>query len=523
MMHDRFGWRRATTLTTLAASVLVSTVFGYEVWHLIDVPLIVCPGGPGYADIEMDISSLNMQQAAEPHVFTFFRTTEKRVTIKYRAVDSSQPQAKPIMQEEEKSITLSEVVIDRPPEPPAPPPSAPADPAPAPPPARRLEDIDEEWLEEDSESEDSDTDLDDDADVKEEVGQERKLSGRRRGGGSRRGSYSSPRRRAPRPSPRRRAPKPSTQTGSPRRRVSRRGATPGSTADTNRRRDAGNSWNTGDTTRRRANPATYRRRNVPAPPANSPRRRAQDLTGNRWGNNGNAGSYGYTNQNQMQQSYPGGYQTNSYGYTGGNAYQSNSGGKMLMAGAAGVAVGAGAMYMMSRYNSYGYGHGYGYGQGDCMYGSTWTGRCRDCYERYPQHMCQQQMALPENANRDDIMTDGFIPLDFVSPLILQVTAVQGEDFAPDRICPPAGWNPETGRGDDGAVWIPPENQDIFLTLTHLEGGQLAEALVKDTQNQEQFCDSSREQCYTSAGHTCSPMSTLVLGMLVLFTALRKKH
>eukprot|EP00747_Dinoflagellata_sp_TGD_P105982 gnl/TRDRNA2_/TRDRNA2_169716_c0_seq2.p1 gnl/TRDRNA2_/TRDRNA2_169716_c0~~gnl/TRDRNA2_/TRDRNA2_169716_c0_seq2.p1 ORF type:complete len:511 (-),score=61.91 gnl/TRDRNA2_/TRDRNA2_169716_c0_seq2:215-1537(-) len=385
-----------------------------------------------------------MEQLLQPHVFTFLRTTDKRVSITYTARDSLQPEAKRIVETE---VELSEFVLE----------GKDGDSEAA----VQHDDEHEDNVSNDSNgsnasnttedhgnnasnhsgptrrmvanhnnddaSEEDLYDLEDGEDVAsismEKVGKERKLS------------------------------------------------------DPDRRRNAGNSWNRQDTARRRVNPASYRRRNVPPPPASSPRRRYRDVEDNRWVNR-NGEAYGYTSDIQMTNSYPGGYTTESYGYSGKGAYESSSGATMLMSGC--------RCCQCSRYRSYGLGHDYGFGRGVCAYGATWTGSCKDCYARHPHHMCHQRMPLPENGNRDDIMLHGFVPVDFVSPLIIRVSKIEGLDFAADRICPPAGWDPETGQiapenQVNGTVsWTPPENQDIFMTLTHLEEGALHEALVRDT-------------------------------------------
>jgi len=181
------------------------------------------------------------------------------------------------------------------------------------------------------------------------------------------------------------------------------------------------------------------------------------VDGSRYSNNQGM-SYGYTNQNQLNNNYAGGYQSTPYGYSGANAYQRPSGGsgvgKVAAAAAAGVVAGVGASYLYSRWRSY--------DRCSTDDDDSWFGSCSDCRSLY-SGSCQPE--TPKVANRDDLMSTGFWPDDYKSPLVVKVTGITGADFAPGRICPPApGWNESIG-------------QDLFLTLTKIT--ELGDTLAPD--------------------------------------------
>merc|ERR1711865_413134 len=162
-------------------------------------------------------------------------------------------------------------------------------------------------------------------------------------------------------------------------------------------------------------------------------------------------SYGYQSTTIINKNYPSGYKSTGYGYTGVKAHSKGSTKKIVMAAGAGVVVGAAGYYAYSRWSScgYGYGCGYGwrYGNPYCSYGSQCKrtaatgycsdGYCSDCYSLYSQ--CER--TLPLDAARDDLMSSGFIPADYVSPIELEISQIVGPEFAQSVICPPAGWSP----------------------------------------------------------------------------------
>jgi len=228
--------------------------------------------------------------------------------------------------------------------------------------------------------------------------------------------------------------------------------------------------------RRRANPATARRRGAPDP--TGLRRRQTGVDGTRFDNpsNPSAGAYGYTSTGTVNQNFPGGHSQTSYGYTGPNAHSSSSTNKILMGAAAGGTLGFGAGYMYSNYNNYDYSSsrwnrgGWGWRNQNCQSGS-WSGSCDECYRSYSN--CQ--LFVDRNAGRDDLMLTGFIPFGYTDPLVFKIEDIVGQDYQNSTICPPAGWSPDS----TGTQWTnqPATFQDIWMTFTPVE--ELAEALGAD--------------------------------------------
>jgi len=78
-------------------------------------------------------------------------------------------------------------------------------------------------------------------------------------------------------------------------------------------------------------------------------------------------------------------------------------------------------------------------------------------------------------NRDDMMTTGFIPADFTSPITVEIVKIEGEELLPvSGICPPSDW--------DGSrrleSWTPADPQpDLFITITTMM--ELEEDLAMD--------------------------------------------
>lgn len=184
-------------------------------------------------------------------------------------------------------------------------------------------------------------------------------------------------------------------------------------------------------------------------------------------NSASAGNYGYSNQQKINNNYPGGYSSSSYGYTGANAHKGSSSTKYIMGAAvAGVVVGGGAMYLGSRWSQ----NGWGWRNRNCDSGGySSQNRGRNCQ-------------MNRNANRDDMMGTGFIPADFISPISLTIYRVDGSDFIdtttgvpPVGVCPPNGWDAEKNE----PAWTPVDPfPDIYLTLTPMM--ELEETLGSDT-------------------------------------------
>jgi len=166
-------------------------------------------------------------------------------------------------------------------------------------------------------------------------------------------------------------------------------------------------------------------------------------------------SYGFTRPQTMNQYYPGGYAQTGYGYTGANSYRPNSGSNVMMAALGGAALGVGASYMYSRWNSY----------ENCQFGSSWSGSCRDCYAREAHSSASCQLGPPKvSAHRDDLMSTGFWPDDWTSPLIVTFWAIEGQDFAKNLICAPQQVANASSSLSSRSLRI----ADLFFTLTQVD-------------------------------------------------------
>jgi len=141
------------------------------------------------------------------------------------------------------------------------------------------------------------------------------------------------------------------------------------------------------------------------------------------------GSY---SSSRMSSSYPSGYRGTSYGYHGRTpmfAYWYVWGG-----------MGGSRRYGRSSSNAS--------SQGNC--------------DADPAESCQWKLGPNEIMYRDDLTNVSVSLSSYELPFFVTVYSVTGEDFEASRICPPFGWN------FDYSVWTPPEQQDLFMTLTPLE-------------------------------------------------------
>jgi len=206
------------------------------------------------------------------------------------------------------------------------------------------------------------------------------------------------------------------------------------------------------TPRRRGAPATTgpRRRTTAATPPGAP------ATHNKFSSTSTGGTgYGYSNNQQMQNSYagsPGGYpKPTGYGYSGASSYgSSNTGGKSnaLMYAGAGFVAGVGSYYLYNRLT-----------RSTCLGYSCCSGCSNSCYDGQRQN-CNQNMN--KQYYQDDIMQDGgFYPNELSPPLKVRITEVIGTGYVLDDICPPVGCNSE-----DCAVPTVEPN-DLFVTLTEM--------------------------------------------------------
>lgn len=76
----------------LALSVLLLASVhsgGATPWFLVDVPLVVCSGGPGHEQIEIPLNVV--KHAGRPHILSFFRSSGQEVTVNYTLTDSASP------------------------------------------------------------------------------------------------------------------------------------------------------------------------------------------------------------------------------------------------------------------------------------------------------------------------------------------------------------------------------------------------------------------------------------------------
>jgi hypothetical protein len=86
--------------------------------------------------------------------------------------------------------------------------------------------------------------------------------------------------------------------------------------------------------------------------------------------------------------------------------------------------------------------------------------CEGCdVAHQPDGTDDVEWELADDLRREDIMSTGFIPANYTYPLLLTVTAVQGNDYNQSKICPPP--RPLSS-------WKPPQGQDLLFTVTPME-------------------------------------------------------
>jgi hypothetical protein len=175
----------------------------------------------------------------------------------------------------------------------------------------------------------------------------------------------------------------------------------------------------------------------------APARRAKG-----WGSS-NAGGYSYSSSRQGR-NYPYGARQTGYGYSGAGKYTSGMAVPLAVGGGV-VGGGVAGAYVYSRYYTY---NTHYRDQYNSCHASGWSS-CSSASEA--------SSVLPGDTIRDDLMDAGFFPMDFEAPLMLTVSKIEGVDYAASRICPPAGWN----LGDTTA-WTPPANQDLFFVFSEAE-------------------------------------------------------
>lgn len=96
------------------------------------------------------------------------------------------------------------------------------------------------------------------------------------------------------------------------------------------------------------------------------------------------------------------------------------------------------------------------------------GDCSTCFKRFGAENCRVSYDYPEAASRDDLMATAFVPMDYSRALRVTLTKIAGPDLAKERICPPDGWHWDPKLNNYTGKWVPPDKQDIFITLTKVE-------------------------------------------------------
>jgi len=212
-------------------------------------------------------------------------------------------------------------------------------------------------------------------------------------------------------------------------------------------------------------PATARRRGTPVP--TGLRRRITSPATSSTHSNPNlasAGNYGYGSKGAMNSNFPGGYSKASYGYVGAKAHRGSADKKLMMkAAAVGVVGGMAGYYLASRW-----GHrGWGWRSRRCQQYSAndQTGRDVSCSDCYQENDVRCETAETQDAARDDLMSTGFIPHDFVSPINISIYKVESEEFA-SGVCPPNDWDGDLSGDRRLSSWTPKDPQpDLYLTIS----------------------------------------------------------
>lgn len=209
-------------------------------------------------------------------------------------------------------------------------------------------------------------------------------------------------------------------------------------------------------------PTSTRRRTTTTHPSSTRRRTTSQFSPNKpWSNhNGHGGNYGYANHNQAMSNYGGKLPTQTgYGYSGSGAL--GSGAKIALALGGGMLVGALGAHLLGQLAP-SFPHIHNPLDLNCTHGS-WFGVCRDCVGRFQAANCDAQLPVSVDIVRDDLMTSGFVPNDFVGPITVTITGLSGTDFDPMQVCPPLGWNEDLNV----PAWAPPNNATMILSLTEM--------------------------------------------------------
>lgn len=147
----------------------------------------------------------------------------------------------------------------------------------------------------------------------------------------------------------------------------------------------------------------------------------------------------------------------------------------------GAVLGAGAYYAYSHYTS---GSPNVRDQSWCNapYDSSDAGKtmsCGDCNQLYGSK-CQSQndchgssgcgYQLTQDTTRDEIMSTGFIPMEYIPPLTMKVNKITGDDFTASKVCP--GPQPDVDLSSVAGLtdWKKASmfNINLFMTLTQMD-------------------------------------------------------
>jgi hypothetical protein len=130
--------------------------------------------------------------------------------------------------------------------------------------------------------------------------------------------------------------------------------------------------------------------------------------------------------------------------------------------------------------------------------------CKDCYAVYGTQCISEtgcwtfggcNYVLPTDTVRDDIMTMGFIPGHYVSPLHIKITRISGTDFSEQNNCPKD--NNVSGQSTDQWVRASSFKSSLFTTLTEMDLlGAPADSCSRDTHSRctNGACSNSQEEC-----------------------------
>mmetsp|Transcript_81596 Transcript_81596/g.231255 ORF Transcript_81596/g.231255 Transcript_81596/m.231255 type:complete len:563 (-) Transcript_81596:158-1846(-) len=70
-------------------SILAYLVEGKGIWHMVDVPTVVCPASSLASSVVIDTQALNQTADRRPYIFSIYRTSNQAVSLEYSAKDST--------------------------------------------------------------------------------------------------------------------------------------------------------------------------------------------------------------------------------------------------------------------------------------------------------------------------------------------------------------------------------------------------------------------------------------------------